>query len=202
LGPWLERHQPKIEYPKIQTIVKQLRANKDHKYVGAVGLCQEGADPSVDVGVALHPVQAKVRGDYEKIAKPFSIQIGDLDDFLPRPDQEKVAEIFKNKKDCEIVIHQGQVHGFKSRGDLSIEKDRKAKELCVENVFPSRFVSDVLDDQVFETIYEVIADIVSLWKVVQKVSSLCEGISNYYGKNVSFIFQVEAQQIFRSCLLA
>ena len=98
-----------------------------------------------------------------------------------------MAEIFKNKKDCEIVIHQGQVHGFKSRGDLSIEKDRKAKELCVENVFPSRFVSDVLDDQVFETIYEVIADIVSLWKVVQKVSSLCEGISNYYGMNFSFI---------------
>ena len=165
LGPWLERHQPKKEYPKIETIVKQLRANKDHKYVGAVGLCwggcgtvylfQEGADPSVEVGVALHPVQAKVPGDYEKIAKPFSIQIGDLDDFLPRPDQEKVAEIFKNKKDCEIVIHQGQVHGFGSRGDLSIEKDRKAKELCVENVFPLRFLSDVLDGQVFETVYEV-----------------------------------------------
>src|SRR5271156_3225812 len=42
LGPWLKRHQPKIEYPKIQTIVKKLRANKDHNYVGAVGLCWGG----------------------------------------------------------------------------------------------------------------------------------------------------------------
>jgi dienelactone hydrolase len=133
-----------------------------------VYLWQEDADPSVEVGVALHPVQAKVPGNYEKIAKPFTIPVGDLDDFLPRPDQEKVAEIFKNKKDCEIVIHEGQVHGFGSRGDLSIEKDRKAKELCVENVFQFRYlVSDGLDDLVFETVYEVIADVVSLWKMVQ-----------------------------------
>ena len=79
-----------------------------------------------------------------------------------------MAEIFKNKKDCEIiVIHEGQVHGLWSRGDLSIEKDRRAKELCVENVFQFRLVSDGLDHQVFETVYEVIADIVSLWKMVQ-----------------------------------
>ena len=99
-------------------------------------LCQKRADQSVDVGVALHPALAEVPGDYEKLAKPFSIQIGDLDDVLPRPDQEKVAKIFKSKKDCEIVVHEGQVHGFGPRGDLSIEKDKKAKELCAENVFP------------------------------------------------------------------
>jgi hypothetical protein len=175
LGPWLERHQPKIEYPKIQTIVKQLCANKDHSWrcwslLGWLryrvslprrcgSLCRGRCCPS--------PSPGQSSEDYEKIAKPFSIQVGDLDDFLPRPDQEKVAEIFKNKKDCEIVIHEDQMHGFGSRGDLSIEKDRKAKELCVENVFQFRLVSDGLDDQLFETLYEVIADIVSLWKLVQ-----------------------------------
>ena len=125
-------------------------------------LCQEGADPSVDVGVVLPPALAEVPDDYEKIAKPFSIQIGDLDDILPRPDQEKVAAIFKGKRDCEIVVHEGQVHGFGSRGDLSIEKDKKAKELCAENVFPFQFVSDVLDDQIFGKVHEVTDDILGL----------------------------------------
>ena len=146
LGPWAEKHHPKMEYPKIQTFVKHLRSDKSHKFVGAVGLCwggcgaiylsQAGADPTVDVGVALHPSMADVPEDYEKIAKPFSVQIGDLDDVFPPPDQQKVAEIFKNKKDCEIVFHEGQVHGFGNRGDLTIEKDKKAKEVCAENVLP------------------------------------------------------------------
>jgi dienelactone hydrolase len=149
LGPWIGKHHPKIEYPKIQAIVNHLRADKSHKFVGVVGvcwgggpavyLCQEGADPSVDVGVALHPGFAEVPADYEKIAKPFSVQIGELDDVLPPPDQQKVAEIFKNKKDCEIVIHKDQVHGFGSRGDFSVEKDKKAKELCAENVLSPPF---------------------------------------------------------------
>lgn len=147
LGPWSEKHHPKTEYPKIQAIVKHLRTDKSHKFVGVVGLCwggcgavylcQEGADPCVDVGVANHPALAEVPGDYEKIAKPFSVQIGDLDFVLPPPDQQKIVEIFKHKKDCEIIIHKDQVHGFGNRGDLSIEKDKKAKELCAENVpFP------------------------------------------------------------------
>jgi len=39
LGSWIERHHPKVEYPKIQTIVKHLRADKAHKYVGTMGVC-------------------------------------------------------------------------------------------------------------------------------------------------------------------
>jgi dienelactone hydrolase len=146
LGPWLGKHHPKIEYPKVQKLVNHIRGDPAHKYVGCVGtcwggcvavyLCQEGAEPFVDVGVALHPGGAEVPDDYEKIAKPFSVQIGDLDDMLPRSDQLKVEDIFKKKKDCTIVVHEGQVHGFGSRADLTIEKDRNAKAKCAENVHP------------------------------------------------------------------
>ena len=51
-----------------------------------IPLSQEGVNHSVDVGVALHPADVEVPGDYEKVAKPFNIQIGDLDHILQRSD--------------------------------------------------------------------------------------------------------------------
>jgi dienelactone hydrolase len=144
LGPWLEIYHPTQVYPAIQNFVKHLRSDPSHKKIGAIGFCwgglpvvqlvQKGADPYVDASVACHPAPLGVPEDVEKVEKPLSIHVGDLDDFLPGSEVEKVKEVFKNKPECSIEVYEGQVHGFSNRGDLTVEKDRKAKELVAEKV--------------------------------------------------------------------
>jgi dienelactone hydrolase len=99
-----------------------------------VQLVQTGADPYVDASVACHPTPLAIPEDVEKVERPLSIHVGDLDDFFHSPEVEKVKEVFKNKPECSIEVYEGQVHGFANRGDLTVEKDRKAKETVAESV--------------------------------------------------------------------
>jgi dienelactone hydrolase len=144
MGPWLAKHRDAVSYPVIQKFLKYLRSDPAHKRIGAVGFCwggrfaillaNEGADPYVDAAVACHPSSLVMPTEIEKIEKPVSIEVGDSDTMFKSDDIEKTKEIFKSKPQCDIEVYQDQVHGFTVRGDLSIEKDRKAKEKAAERV--------------------------------------------------------------------
>ena len=84
-----------------------------------------------------HPSFINIPGEIEKFAKPVAIEVDDADTIFVQKDIEIIKEIFKNKKDYEIEVYEDQVHGFIIRGDLSIDKDKKAKEKAVQRVSPT-----------------------------------------------------------------
>lgn len=149
MGPWLLRHREAVSFPKIKEFLTHLRADPAHKKVGSVGFCWGGrysillchgdADPYVDAAVAFHPSFLSIPGEIEKIERPVDIEVGDQDALVKASDIETIQGIFHNKPQCHIEVHPDQVHGFSVRGDLSIEKDRKAKEKGNENVLTPQF---------------------------------------------------------------
>jgi len=142
VGPWLTKHPEAVVMPRIQKFLSYIRSQPEHKKVAAVGSCwgaryailltHPEADPYVDCAVGHHPSFVKIPGEIEKIAKPVAIEVGDADTIFVQKDIEITKEIFKNKKDCEIEVYEDQVHGFTIRGDLSVDKDKKAKEKAVQ----------------------------------------------------------------------
>jgi dienelactone hydrolase len=147
--PFLQRHTEEVVYPLMQSYLNYLRSDPAHKRIGAVGFCwggryaillaHEDANPFVDAAVANHPSFLKMPEEIEKIGKPVSIHVGDADVIMRIPDIEKTKEIFETKPFCEINVYEDQVHGFTIRPDLSIEKDKKAKELAAERVCLATF---------------------------------------------------------------
>lgn len=146
LGPWLIKHREANVYPLMQKFLSHLRADPSHKKIGAVGFCWGGryaillthtdANPAVDVAVALHPSFLSLPGEVEKIARPVAVEVGDSDDIIKIQDVETIKEIFAGKEGCEVEVYEDQVHGFSIRGDLSVEKDKKAKEKACGRVCP------------------------------------------------------------------
>jgi dienelactone hydrolase len=147
LGPWFFKHRDAVAFPLIQKFLSTLRSDPVHKKIGAVGYCWGGrfaillthtdANPAVDAAVALHPSSLSLPSEVDKIARPVAVEVGDSDDIIKMPDVEKIQEIFKSKDGCEVRVYEDQVHGFSVRSDLSIEKDKKAKEKACEEVFLS-----------------------------------------------------------------
>jgi len=147
VGPWLIKHPEAVVMPRIQKFLSYIRSQPEHKKVAAVGSCwgaryailltHPEADPYVDCAVGHHPSFVNIPGEIEKIAKPVAIEVGDADTIFVQKDIEITKEIFKNKKDCEIEVYEDQVHGFTIRGDLSVDKDKKAKEKAVKRVPPT-----------------------------------------------------------------
>lgn len=145
IGPWIIKHREAVIMPLIQKFLRYIRS--EHKKVGAVGFCwgaryailltYADADPYVDCAVANHPSFLSMPSEIEKIAKPVAIEVGDSDSIFGQKDIEQTREIFQKKKDCEIEVYEDQVHGFTIRGDLSIEKDKKAKEKAAQRVSPA-----------------------------------------------------------------
>lgn len=160
LGPWLgNNNSPAEKFPLIKDFVASLRADPAHKSIGAVGFCWGGwaavqlthaaSGPLVDASVSCHPASLAIPEDIENVEKPLSIHIGDSDDFIPLSECEKIQEVFKHKPNCSINVYKDQVHGFAARGDLTVEKDRKAKEEVAEKVTRSMTLPDYLDHRIF-----------------------------------------------------
>jgi dienelactone hydrolase len=191
MGPWLIKHREAVSLPLIQKFVSHLRSDPSHKKIGAVGFCwggryaillaHEGADPYVDAAVALHPSFLSMPDEIEKIGKPVSIEVGDSDDIMKMPDVEKTKEIFKNKPQCEIEVYEDQVHGFSVRGDLSIEKDRKAKEKAAERVrYLKRSKLILIDHEISQQ-----APVIELFFILSEISKLGrESLPNCYEKHL------------------
>jgi dienelactone hydrolase len=144
LETWMGKHHPQTAYPLVQKFLSHLRTEQGHKNVGVVGFCwggwhavhltHKGEDPSVEVAVACSPELLTVPDDFEKVEKPLCLQVGDLDDELPPSEVKKVETAFRHKYKCAIHVYDDQVHGFASRGDLTVAKDRLAKETAAEKV--------------------------------------------------------------------
>ena len=160
--PFLERHPQEVVLPLMKSYLNYLRSDPAHKKIGSIGFCwggrysillaNEGANPSVDAAVANHPSFLKMPEEIEKIEKPVSIQVGDADVIFRMSDIETTREIFKTKPHCEIYVYEDQVHGFTIRSDLSIEKDRKAKEKAAERVIISFFLFNTRPSNFFPSI--------------------------------------------------
>src|SRR3981189_592083 len=143
-GAWITVHHPSTAYMLIKSFITALRYEKNHKSIGLVGVCwggwaavfftHEGEGMAVEAAVSIHPGGLTVPDDFVKVAKPLCLQIGDLDDLIPLSEVRKVEEVLKDKKNCVVNIYEGQVHGFSTRGDLTVEKDRKAKEKAAQTV--------------------------------------------------------------------
>lgn len=149
-GAWMPRHHPTSGFPQVKSYINTLRSEKGHKSIGVVGLCWGGwaavhlthsdnTDAPVDAAVSIHPGGLTIPDDFTKVSKPLCLQIGDLDDLIPMSEVAKVEDVLKMKEGCVVNIYEGQVHGFAVRGDLTVEKDRKAKEQCAQSVFSLKF---------------------------------------------------------------
>jgi dienelactone hydrolase len=162
IPPFLQRHSEEVVLPLMQSYLNYLRSDPAHKKIGSIGFCwggrysillaNEGANPSVDAAVANHPSFLKMPEEIEKIEKPVSIHVGDADVIFKMPDVETTREIFKTKPHCEIYVYEDQVHGFTIRSDLSIEKDKKAKEKAAERVIPFYFQVNIRLSNFFPSI--------------------------------------------------
>jgi dienelactone hydrolase len=159
LDPWIAKHGEAAVWPIVKKFTETLRSDPAHKKIGAVGSCSgarfaiflahEGADPYADAVVGCHPSFMTLPIELEKIAKPVDIEVGDADVIFKASDIEMAREIFKTKPGCQVQVYPDQVHGFTIRGDLSVEKDRKAKEKACESVCTSlSFLLMFLDDKI------------------------------------------------------
>ena len=147
-GAWMPKHHPTIHFPQVKSYITSLRTEKGYKSIGVVGLCWGGwaavflthddSDVVVDAAVSCHPGGLTIPDDFQKVSKPLCLQIGDFDDLIPVSEVAKVEEALKGKDGCVVNVYEGQVHGFAVRGDLTVEKDRKAKEQCAQSVFAPR----------------------------------------------------------------
>jgi dienelactone hydrolase len=88
----------------------------------------------VDACVACHPSFLKIPEEVAVVEKPTLMLVGDADQMLPMQEVKSIQEIFAGKQNCFVEVFQGQVHGFAVRGDLSVEKDRQAKEAAATKV--------------------------------------------------------------------
>jgi dienelactone hydrolase len=82
--------------------------------------------------VANHPSYTEMQA-FEKTTAPTLVQCGDDDGLFP-PEQVAQVEkdIFPSKKDAEIVVYSGVVHGWTIRGDLNNKEEKQQKEKATQ----------------------------------------------------------------------
>jgi len=66
------------------------------------------------------------------VNKPVLINIGDGDQMIDTKGTETAKEIFSKKKDAEVIVYTGAVHGFTVRGDHNNDEEKKNKEKAAE----------------------------------------------------------------------
>lgn len=139
LGPWLLRHSEAVTKPLIDSFIKAVRQIPGTEAIGAIGFCWGGrysilagheGEGSVDAVYACHPSLVAIPGDFEAVAKPLSLALGDQDSLLDMKSVDLITEVMSKKTNIkhEIRIYEEQVHGFALRGDWSSEKDLKAMD--------------------------------------------------------------------------
>lgn len=146
LGPWLLKHREAVARPLIEGFIRSVRLIPYTHKVGVVGFCwggryallaghkdfSSGEGKGVDAVVALHPSLVSVPADFEPIAVPTYIGVGDADSLLSMKEVDGIKEVMKKKKsegvESEIKVYEDQIHGWSLRGDFSSEKDKKAMD--------------------------------------------------------------------------
>jgi dienelactone hydrolase len=139
LPPWLMRHREGIIKPLLDSYITAVRAIPGTQKIGAVGFCWGGryavlathdGPASVDAAYACHPSLVAVPADFEPVARPLSLAVGDSDSLLDNDSVGKIQDVLAKKTtlEHELRIYEGQVHGFALRSDWSDERDRKAMD--------------------------------------------------------------------------
>ncbi|KAF2435137.1 alpha/beta-hydrolase [Tothia fuscella] len=145
LGPWLIKHREGVVKPIIDGFINTIRFTDKTDKVGVIGFCwggryailaahNEEPGKGVDAAYACHPSLVAIPGDFDPVKRPVSFALGGQDSLLGEKERQHIKEIMEKKKtgnppvESEIVVYDGQVHGFALRGDWSSEKDKEAMD--------------------------------------------------------------------------
>ncbi|KAF2090640.1 dienelactone hydrolase family protein-like protein [Saccharata proteae CBS 121410] len=141
LGPWLVRHREGVSKPLMDGFINTIRTTAGTDKVGAIGFCwggryailathEAGPGKGVDAAYACHPSLVAIPADFDPVARPLSLALGDKDGLLGEKEIGAIQEVMGKKTGVphEIRVYEGQVHGFALRGDWSGERDKKAMD--------------------------------------------------------------------------
>ena len=86
----------------------------------------------VDAGFAAHPSKVAFPQDWEKVAKPLAVAIGDVDMVIGIEDVRKIEGLLEGRKELEseVRVYEGAKHGFAVRAD---PKDEGQTRSAVES---------------------------------------------------------------------
>ena len=126
--PFIARNRDVVVRPRIYDFHRAVRADPAtaNLALGSAGycwggkytihLCQEGL---VDVGFAAHPSKMAFPEDWDKVARPLAVAIGDVDMVIGIEDVRRIEGLLGEKKDVEseVRVYEGAKHGFAVRAD-------------------------------------------------------------------------------------
>lgn len=154
LGPWLVKHREGVARPIIENFIDKVRYIPGTNKVGAIGFCWGGRyailaahknlstkdGKGVDAAYACHPSLVSIPADFEPVAVPLALALGEKDSLLGEFEAKTIKELMEKKKsgeegekvESEVKIYDDQVHGFALRGDFQNEKDKKAMDKATQ----------------------------------------------------------------------
>jgi dienelactone hydrolase len=125
--------------PKVFTFHQAVRNDPETKglKIGSAGFCWGGGytirlcqeNELVDAGFTAHPSKMKFPNDWDKVQKPLSISIGDVDIGIKIDMAKDIKELLEEKKQKgqhEVVILPGAKHGFAVRANPKEEDQVKS----------------------------------------------------------------------------
>ena len=139
--PFLLSNKEASIAPKIYSFHQALRNDPELKglKIGSAGYCWGGkyttllcqSSGLVDAGFTAHPSKMKFPDEYEKVQKPLSIAIGDVDMGIKVELVREMKNLLEDEKlggRNEVVIMPGAKHGFAVRADPKDEGQTKSAE--------------------------------------------------------------------------
>ncbi|KAM5344610.1 hypothetical protein ACJ41O_013145 [Fusarium nematophilum] len=129
------QHLPPSVDPIIEKSLSIMRSKYGCQRIGAVGYCFGAKyvvrfldDVRLNAGFVAHPSFVE-KAELEAIKAPLTIAAAE-DDFMFPPDKRKESEEILGKLDipAQINLYLGNSHGFAVRCDLSVSRQKLAKE--------------------------------------------------------------------------
>lgn len=137
--PFLLSNRESTITPKVFTFHQTLRNDPETKglKIGSAGFCWGGtytinlcaADSLVDAGFTAHPSPMKFPDAWDRVQKPLSLSIGDVDLAIKIDAVKKIKGLMEEKKPAgqhEVVIIPGAKHGFAIRANPDDEDQTKS----------------------------------------------------------------------------
>ncbi|PMD21262.1 hypothetical protein NA56DRAFT_671044 [Hyaloscypha hepaticicola] len=140
--PFLVFNRESAVKPNVFKFHEALRNDPETKSlkIGSAGFCWGGGytihlaqEPNlIDVGFTAHPSRMKFPEEWDKVQKPLSVAIGDVDMGIKIDMVKDIKTLLegetKPKGQNEVVIYQGAKHGFAVRADPKDEGQTKSAE--------------------------------------------------------------------------